>query len=194
MPQWGATTTDESKPKETWIRDGGSTMFANTSTGNNSANVYATKQGWVIKRPWGEEVLVAIGGLDTNLGVPTYTGVDAGPAIANAAAQIVEFTLTWNEPLAVSGSPTVLAIGAAGAANSILTYSSALSEPLAGKLVFRNASVNLAAIPVGGTLTINATSGVANFVNFANITDFTSAASITSALTGYSATLTIVAA
>lgn len=189
MSQWGAGTADESKPKESWI------LNNTIGAGNNSANTYATEKGWVFRWPWGEEIIAAIGGLATLLAVPTYTGVYANPgAVANAAAQTVSFTLTWNEPLAVSGTPSIVAIGSNGAANVTLTYAASVSEPLGGKLVFRNTNVNLAAVAVGGILTVNATSGGANFTNYANITDVTSSANVASALTGFSANVAVTAA
>lgn len=52
MSQWGKDHAH--KPKDIWITAG---------AGANTANVYASKQGWVFRRPWGDEVIVAIGNL-----------------------------------------------------------------------------------------------------------------------------------
>ena len=61
MSSWGRDPIESNKPKWPWLRKGGSKMFGNNSS-NNLANTYATEQGWTFRWPWGEEVLVAIGG------------------------------------------------------------------------------------------------------------------------------------
>ena len=63
MPTWGTTaTSDDNKPN--WL------------TAEQLEQCYATSAGWVLKQPGGmEEILVAIGGLSTDLGSANITSV-----------------------------------------------------------------------------------------------------------------------
>ena len=82
MSLWGASTTDESKPK-------------NLTTAEKK-NVYATTKGWVRKasdngcdNPLADpEVLVAIGDLTTSIGAADITGVEWITTTFGAAAEI----------------------------------------------------------------------------------------------------------
>lgn len=189
MSAWGASTTDESKPKFPWLISGGGL------TVNNQNKVYATEQGWTYKWAWGEEILVGIGGLASQLGAPTIQDVESinGATVQNEVTPSqLAFMLVWNEPVVVTGTPTIVAIGTAPASNVILSYDSTQSDPDAGRLAFANTTVDLSGMTTG-TLTVNATSGAGNFTNFANITDKTNTSvSIASTIVG-SNTVTIAA-
>ena len=110
--------------------------------------------------PWGDEVLVAISNLKANLGAPTMVRVELVTAtVDNANPSNVAFRLLFNEPVTVNGTPTLVAIGTGNTANVTLSYSAALSEPTAGKLVFANATVDLSgAVAATDTLVVNASS------------------------------------
>ncbi len=104
MPLWGNTDADESKPKwlttaqkkevyanaEGWVVEAGSTM-----TGNDNTNA-------------DPEILVAIGGLATNIGAADVTEVEW---ITTTADKSAGFTLSvrvrYNEAVTVTGSPTL---------------------------------------------------------------------------------------
>jgi len=104
MPLWGNTDADESKPKwlttaqkkevyanaEGWVVEAGSTM-----TGNDNTNA-------------DPEILVAIGGLATNIGAADVTDVEW---ITTTADKSAGFTLSvrvrYNEAVTVTGSPTL---------------------------------------------------------------------------------------
>jgi len=104
MPLWGNTDADESKPKwlttaqkkevyanaEGWVVEAGSTM-----TGNDNTNA-------------DPEILVAIGGLATNIGAADVTEVEW---ITTTADKSDGFTLSvrvrYNEAVTVTGSPTL---------------------------------------------------------------------------------------
>ena len=104
MPLWGATDSDESKPK-------------NLTTAEKK-EVYATGGGWVREAGsiWSgndnasadPEVLVAISNLSTSLGAADVTEVEW---ITTTADKSAGFTLSvrvrYNEPVAVTGSPTL---------------------------------------------------------------------------------------
>jgi len=187
MPQWGATTSNEKKPIWRYLTKGLGAISA--------AKVFATKQGWVAKHPWGEEVLVAIGGLDTQLGAPTIVDLEVVNALTNVAAANIAFRLLVNEPVAVSGAPTLVALSStpANVGNVTLVYSASLSQPLEGRLVFANTTVNLnTAGAVGVSLTINASSTLTAAANIADVV--TANANVQSTLTGLSASAMIGAA
>lgn len=149
---WGSNTSDESKPNWRWLQK--------PTSAPKSANVFATPSGWVHRWPWGDEVLVGIGGLDTNLGVPTMLAVElVTTTVDNANPSNVAFRLTFNEGVTVNGSPTLVAIGTGNTANVSLVYSAGLSDPTAGKLVFANATVDLSGgVAATDTLVVNSTS------------------------------------
>ena len=104
MPLWGATDSDESKPK-------------NLTTAEKK-QVFANASGWVLEAGSSlsgnnntsatPEVLVAIGGLATSIGAADVTEVEW---ITTAADKSAGFTLSvrvrYNEAVTVTGSPTI---------------------------------------------------------------------------------------
>lgn len=149
---WGSSTADESKPNWKWL--------LKPTNAPKSANVVATPAGWVHRWPWGDEVIVAIGGLDTNLGVPTMVGVDlVSTTVGNVNPATVTFRLNFNEGVTVNGTPTLVAIGTGNTANVTLSYSAAASDPTNGKLVFSNTTADLSgSVEAVDTLVVNASS------------------------------------
>lgn len=132
---WGANTTDESKPSWRWLRKGLGQI----------SKVYATKKGWVYKWPWGEEVIVAIGGLSTALGNSSISAlqplsrlVGLTAYFANTTSQNVRLAVLFNEPVTVqNGTPTLtLLANNVDTANVALSYISEESTPAEGYLVF----------------------------------------------------------
>ena len=104
MPLWGNTDADESKPK--WL------------TTAEKKEVYANAEGWVVEAgstmtgndntSADPEILVAIGGLATNIGAADVTEVEW---ITTTADKSAGFTLSvrvrYNEAVTVTGSPTI---------------------------------------------------------------------------------------
>ena len=104
MSLWGATDSDESKPK-------------NLTTAEKKL-VFANSSGWVLEAGSSlsgndnasatPEVLVAIGGLATSIGAADVTEVEW---ITTAADKSAGFTLSvrvrYNEAVTVTGSPTI---------------------------------------------------------------------------------------
>ena len=104
MPLWGNTDADESKPK--WL------------TTAQKKEVYANAEGWVVEAGSvmtgndntnaDPEILVAIGGLATNIGAADVTEVEWLTTTADKSAG---FTLSvrvrYNEAVTVTGSPTI---------------------------------------------------------------------------------------
>ena len=104
MPLWGNTDADESKPK--WL------------TTAQKKEVYANAEGWVVEAgsvmtgndntSADPEILVAIGGLATNIGAADVTEVEW---ITSTADKSAGFTLSvrvrYNEAVTVTGSPTL---------------------------------------------------------------------------------------
>ena len=104
MPLWGATDSDESKPKNLttaekkqvfanasgWVLEAGSAL-----SGNDNAN--ATP-----------EVLVAIGGLATSLGLADITEVEfVSTAFDKSDGGNIDVRVRFNEAVDVSGTPRV---------------------------------------------------------------------------------------
>ena len=104
MPLWGNTDADESKPK--WL------------TTAEKKEVYANAEGWVVEAgsvmtgndntSADPEILVAIGGLATNIGAADVTDVEW---ITTTADKSAGFTLSvrvrYNEAVTVTGAPTL---------------------------------------------------------------------------------------
>ena len=105
MSLWGATDSDESKPK-------------NLTTAEKK-QVFANASGWVLEagsplsgndntnaQP---EVLVAIGGLATSLGAADITEIEfITTAFAKAAGGTLQTRVRFNEPVDVTGTPQFL--------------------------------------------------------------------------------------
>ena len=105
MPLWGATDSDESKPKNLttaqkkqvfanasgWVLEAGSTL-----SGNN--NTSATP-----------EVLVAIGGLATSIGAADITEIEfVSTAFDKSDGGNIDMLVRFNEPVTVTGTPQFL--------------------------------------------------------------------------------------
>ena len=105
MPLWGATDSDESKPKNLttaekkqvfanasgWVLEAGSTL-----SGNDNAS--ATP-----------EVLVAIGGLATSIGAADITEIEfVSTAFDKSDGGNIDMLVRFNEPVDVTGTPQFL--------------------------------------------------------------------------------------
>jgi len=139
MSLWGATTTDESKPKHL--------------TDVEKREVYATEEGWV-KKTTGtggragrvhEEVLVAIGGLSggtsatASLGTGTISSINWNiDTFDKSVGGTLSVTVNYNEEVTVTGTPQLTVVNDAKA-NHTLDYSAGTGtnrltfiEPIAG--------------------------------------------------------------
>lgn len=174
---WGSNTSNESKPNWRHLE----TAVEGEEPLKN--RVIATEKGWAIQRPWGNEVIVAIGGLNTNLGAPTIAELFllSDAEIANAVAQVAEVLVQFNEPVLVTGTPTLVLLGSGGASNVTLSYDSAGSDLDAGRVVFANSDFGAGAMTVGGLLTANASSVL---TGWAGIVDATSNVAVANAVVG----------
>ena len=120
MSLWGATDADESKPKNLttaekkevfastkgWVREAGSTLSGN---GNTSAT---------------PEVLVAIGGLTTKLGVADITSIDFNiTAFDKSDGGTLSVTARFNEAVDVTGTPQLTVVNDNNS-NHTLSYAS----------------------------------------------------------------------
>ena len=105
MPLWGATDSDESKPK-------------NLTTAQKK-QVFANASGWVLEAgsPLSgndntsatPEVLVAIGGLATSLGLADITEVEfKSTAFDKSDGGNIDMLVRFNEPVDVTGTPQFL--------------------------------------------------------------------------------------
>jgi hypothetical protein len=170
MSIWGNSNANNKKPTWTHL-----TVAGRGKTPPLAANTYATSRGWVTRRPYGEEVIATVAGLDQSLGNSAVKLLWQHPALANvtnAAAQTLSVLVSFNKPVLFLGGtpPTLLAISSQlSPANVTLTYDSTVSDANSGKLVFRNTNVGLAqANAVGCTWTVNSTSTATGWANIAD--------------------------
>ena len=104
MPLWGATDSDESKPK--------------FLTDEQKKLVYATKSGWVLENgaltgndnPNADpEILVAIGELATSIGSADITEIEfITTAFDKSDGGNIDMLVRFNEPVDVTGTPQFL--------------------------------------------------------------------------------------
>jgi hypothetical protein len=139
--QWGANSTNKTKP--TWEY-----LTGQRGRIGNTANVFATSRGWVHHWPWGDEVLVATAAdLAAVQGGPGVVGFSfLTTSVANNQATNVQVALIISEPVNVNGTPTLRGITNAGAGevlNVVFSYSSTLSNPDSGYLVFSNTTAGV---------------------------------------------------
>ena len=101
MALWGVSDADEAKPK--WL------------SATDKSNTFAIAAGWVLRRTVGsrtlEELLVAVGsstGLATDIGQADITAIDwVSTAWDVSAGGTLSATVSYNEAVTVSGSPTL---------------------------------------------------------------------------------------
>ena len=105
MPLWGATDSDESKPK-------------NLTTAQKK-QVFANASGWVLEAGSAlsgnnntsatPEVLVAIGGLAVSLGAADITEIEfVSTAFDKSDGGNIDMLVRFNEPVTVTGTPQFL--------------------------------------------------------------------------------------
>ena len=105
MPLWGATDSDESKPK-------------NLTTAEKK-QVFANASGWVLEAGSAlsgndnasatPEVLVAIGGLATSIGAADITEIEfVSTAFDKSDGGNIDMLVRFNEPVDVTGTPQFL--------------------------------------------------------------------------------------
>ena len=154
MSLWGASTTDESKPKHL--------------TDAEKRDVYATKEGWV-KRTAGtggragrvhEEILVAIGDLaggtsaTASLGTGTISSINWNiSAFDKSEGGTLSVTVNYNEEVTVTGTPQLTVVNNAKA-NHTLSYASGTGT---NRLIFTLAiGAANAATDAGNVLSVGA--------------------------------------
>ena len=154
MSLWGASTTDESKPKHL--------------TDAEKRDVYATNEGWV-KRTTGtgdragrvhEEILVAISDLaggtsaTASLGTGTISSINWNiSAFDKSEGGTLSVTVNYNEEVTVTGTPQLTVVNNAKA-NHTLSYASGTGT---NRLIFTLAiGAANAATDAGNVLSVGA--------------------------------------
>ena len=148
MGLWGASTSDESKPKNL--------------TAAEKKNVYATTSGWVRQAGTADngndntsatpEVLVAIGDLTTALGNATIDAVNfqVGQTISGAGGSSIVVEVHYNEQVTVATAHPLMYVsndqtGSGGASSITLTMDGSLpvtNDTLTFSGTASNANVN----------------------------------------------------
>lgn len=164
MSSWGATDSDESKPK--YIID------------SEKKEVYADARGWVrqagTKASGNDnpnatpEVLVAIGSLATKLGQATIDAVRfTSTSVSGAGGSVVRVEVDFNEQVTVSSQPCLMVVtnsqaGGGGAANLTLTMDGTLpvtNDTLTFSTTASNAAINQNDVLSIGAQTIDKNGG-----------------------------------
>ena len=148
MGLWGASTSDESKPK-------------NLTTAEKK-NVFANSSGWVKQAGTADsgndntsatpEVLVAIGDLSTSLGNATIDAVNfaVGQTVSGAGGSTITVEVQYNEQVTVATASPLMVVsndqtGSGGSASITLTMDGTLpltSDTLSFSATASNAAVN----------------------------------------------------
>lgn len=164
MSSWGATDSDESKPK--YIID------------SEKKEVYADAKGWVrqagTKASGNDnpnatpEVLVAIGSLATKLGQATIDAVRfTSTSVSGAGGSVVRVEVDFNEQVTVASQPCLMVVtnsqaGGGGAANLTLTMDGTLpvtNDTLTFSTTASNAAINQNDVLSIGAQTIDKNGG-----------------------------------
>ena len=157
MGLWGASTSDESKPK-------------NLTTAEKR-DVFANASGWVRQAGTADngndntsatpEVLVAIGDLSTSLGAATIDAVNfaVGQTVSGAGGSVLKVEVQYNEQVTVSSQPALMVVsndqtGSGGSASITLTMDGSL--PFTGDTLSFSATASNAAVNATDVLSIGA--------------------------------------
>ena len=157
MGLWGASTSDESKPK-------------NLTTAEKK-NVFANSSGWVKQAGTADsgndntsatpEVLVAIGDLSTSLGNATIDAVNfaVGQTVSGAGGSTITVEVHYNEQVTVATASPLMVVsndqtGSGGSASITLTMDGSL--PFTGDTLSFSATASNAAVNATDVLSIGA--------------------------------------
>ena len=165
MGLWGASTSDESKPK-------------NLTTAEKK-NVFANSSGWVRQAGTADngndntsatpEVLVAIGDLSTSLGNATIDAVNfaVGQTVSGAGGSVLKVEVHYNEQVTVATASPLMVVsndqtGSGGSASITLTMDGTLpvtNDSLTFSTTVSNAAVNATDVLSIGAQSINKNGG-----------------------------------
>ena len=157
MGLWGASTSDESKPKNL--------------TAAEKKNVFANSSGWVRQAGTADngndntsatpEVLVAIGDLSTSLGAATIDAVNfqVGQTVSGAGGSVIKVEVHYNEQVTVATASALMVVsndqtGSGGASSITLTMDGSL--PFTGDTLTFSATASNAAVNATDVLSIGA--------------------------------------
>tara|TARA_Y100000768_G_scaffold378618_1_gene353269 strand:- start:202 stop:789 length:588 start_codon:yes stop_codon:yes gene_type:complete len=165
MGLWGASTSDESKPKNL--------------TAAEKKDVFANASGWVKQAGTADsgndntsatpEVLVAIGDLSTTLGNATIDAVnfDVGQTVSGAGGSVIKVFVHYNEQVTVATASPLMVVsndqtGSGGSASITLTMDGTLpvtSDTLQFSATASNAAVNATDVLSIGAQNVNLNGG-----------------------------------
>ena len=176
MPLWGATDSDESKPK--------------FLTDEQKKQCFATKSGWVLENgaltgndnPNADpEILVAIGELATSIGAADITEIEfITTAFEVSAGGALQVRVRFNEAVDVTGTPQLTVVNdqranhtlsyASGTGSNELVFSLTIAAGNAATSAGDELSIGANAVALnGGTIKDAGTSTVSTITNAASI-------------------------
>ena len=157
MGLWGASTSDESKPKNLTTEEKKS-VFANASGWVRQAGTADNGNDNTSATP---EVLVAIGDLSTSLGNATIDAVNfaVGQTVSGAGGSTITVEVHYNEQVTVATASPLMVVsndqtGSGGSASITLTMDGSL--PFTGDTLSFSATASNAAVNATDVLSIDA--------------------------------------
>ena len=157
MGLWGASTSDESKPKNLTTEEKKS-VFANASGWVRQAGTADNGNDNTSATP---EVLVAIGDLSTSLGNATIDAVNfaVGQTVSGAGGSTITVEVHYNEQVTVATASPLMVVsndqtGSGGSASITLTMDGTL--PFTGDTLSFSATASNAAVNATDVLSIDA--------------------------------------
>ena len=157
MGLWGASTSDESKPKNLTTEEKKS-VFANASGWVRQAGTADNGNDNTSATP---EVLVAIGDLSTSLGNATIDAVNfaVGQTVSGAGGSTITVEVQYNEQVTVATASPLMVVsndqtGSGGSASITLTMDGSL--PFTGDTLSFSATASNAAVNATDVLSIDA--------------------------------------
>ena len=157
MGLWGASTSDESKPKNLTTEEKKS-VFANASGWVRQAGTADNGNDNTSATP---EVLVAIGDLSTSLGNATIDAVNfaVGQTVSGAGGSTITVEVHYNEQVTVATASPLMVVsndqtGSGGSASITLTMDGSL--PFTGDTLSFSATASNAAVNATDVLSIGA--------------------------------------
>ena len=145
MSLWGASSSDESKPKNL--------------TTTEKAEVFANQKGWVVRAGSTRtgngntaatpEVLVALGGLSTALAAATISSTEFDISSFDVSAGgTLSVTVNYNEQITVAGSPTTAVTNSQAGGGSDILSIGAQNVLLEGGTITDTVATTAAAVAV----------------------------------------------
>ncbi len=153
MPMWGADNANTSQ-EPSW-------GYINDQFRGSQNTVIADSRGWSISHEWGDETIVAIGGLSTVLSAVTFEDISGTVGHSNNETLAMRVRTNYGVQITDANTANVYIVAITDVANTsnvFLAYSAADSTPESGELVFKKTALDLSGYGANAHFTVNASS------------------------------------